>query len=229
MPQYTLGELMSMATTECGRRADIPPSEVSSRVNRAYFDVANALEPSLQERFGVSSTTSGENRIDLPTDFAEPISVSLIWSWSTSSSAVSSTRTLARVSASHIDANGVYPVGEPYGYCFFANWMELIPSPDSAYSVNFRYRSMVTDMLATGDIPSVSTPAREAILLKAKEFIWEYLGDRNASAMAEQKYLGYMARLKTDEYRRQMGESPMGMAPVYRDVSRGYSGSRISW
>jgi hypothetical protein len=229
MPQYTLGELMSMATTECGRRADIPISEVSMRVNRAYFEVANALEPSLQERVAVSSTTSGENRIDLPTDFGEMLNLSMKWSWSTASSAVSSTKTLGRVSLSAIDNNGLYPVGEPESYAFFSNWLELYPSPDSAYSLQIRYRSMVTDMSNTTDVPSVSTPAREAILLKAKEYIWDYLGDRNASAMAEQKYLGYMTRLKTDEYRRQLGEAPVGMAPVYRDVSRGYYGSRISW
>lgn len=219
MPQFTLGEIMSIATTDCGRRSDISVSVVSQRANMAYFEVANAGEFALAERMAVSSTTSGENKIDLPTDFGEPINLSMKWSWSTSASAVSSTKTLTRVSASFIDANGIYPVGEPEAYAFYNSWIELYPSPDSGYSLQIRYRSMVTDMVATSDIPSIATPARYAVLLKTKQFLYDYLGDRDASAQMEQQYLNYMSRLKSDEYRRQMSEGPIGLAPVYGSAS----------
>jgi hypothetical protein len=219
MPAYTLAEIMSIATGDIGRRADIPVSVVSTRANIAYFEVANAGEFAMQERVAVSSTTSGENRIELPPDFGEPINVSMKWSWSTASSAVSSTKTLARVSVSEIDANNALPVGEPQSYAFFNNWIELFPSPDSAYSLQMRYRSMVTDMIATTDVPSISTPGRYAIVLKLKELLHDYLGNYAASAAAEQKYLNYMTRAKSDEYRRQMGEQPMGLQVVTGSAS----------
>lgn len=220
MPTYNLGELMSLVTTDCGRRSDISASVVSQRINMAYFEVANAGEFALTERIAVSSTTSGENKIDLPTDFGEPINLSMKWSWSTSSSAVSSTKTLTRVTPSQIDASNALPVGEPEAYAFYNTWLELYPSPDSGYSLQIRYRSMVTDMMSASDVPSISTPARHAVYLKGKQFLYNYLGDRNAASQSEQEYLNYMSRLKSDEYKRQMGEGPMGMTPVYGGVVR---------
>ena len=62
MPAYNLAELMSMATYESGRRADIPRSTVSFYVNEAYMEVANQVPHALMERIAVSSTTSGSWR-----------------------------------------------------------------------------------------------------------------------------------------------------------------------
>lgn len=226
MPAFNLGEIMSIATTDCGRDVSIPASTVSQRANIAYMEVANAGEFALLDRVAYTSLTSGENKIDLPTDFGEMINLSLVWSTSTATSAISSTKTLTRLSASRIDSEGFLPVGEPEGYLFFRTWLELQPSPDSCptlsgYSLQMRYRSMVTDMTETSQVPSVSTPARYGIVLKLEELLWRYKGNYAAAAAAEQAYVNYMTRLKSDEYRRQMDESPQGLQPVYSGVVRG--------
>ena len=226
MPSFTLGEIIILATTDCGRRGEIQESVASLRANIAYFEVANSIENAMAERIAVSSTTSGENRIDLPTDFGEMVNLSMKWSWSTASSAVSSTKTLSRINLSTYDANGALPVGEPEAYAFFNNWLELYPSPDSAYSLQIRYRSMVTDMISTSDIPSISTPYRWAIVLKTKQLLHDYLGNANAAMIAEQQYVNYMSSTKNDEYRRQLGESPMGVNPIYRSGHR-YSSQNV--
>lgn len=221
MPSYTLGEIMSFATADIGRRADIPQSVASRCANQAYFEVAGSGEFALQERRAVSSTTSGENAIDLPTDFAEPIAFWLEWSNSTSSSAVSNRRVLERVTTSYIDGNNPNPVGVPTAYAFFNSYVELYPSPDSAYSLHARYRSQVTDMIATSDIPSIATSARYAIVLKTQEMLHRYVGNYAGAAALEQSYLNYMTRIKSDEYRRQMSESPMGLQVMFdRPTSR---------
>lgn len=211
---------MSTATTRAGRRSDISSSVVSQMCNESYFEVAHTTEQALQERIAVSSTTSGENRIDLPTDFGEYINASLKWSWSTSTSAVSSTKTLSRIQASQADSAGFLPVGEPRALVFYNNWLELWPSPDSAYSLQLRYRSMVTDMMALTDIPSVATPYRQAILIKTQQKVLQHVGDYAGASLMNQEYLDYMARLKSDEYRRQTGESPQGLYPVYQQNTR---------
>src|SRR5688500_3331914 len=110
---------MSYATADVGRRADVPASTASRIVNQAYFEVAAAGEFAMTERLAVSSTTSGENRIDKPTDFGEIINLSMKWSWSTSSSAVSQTKTLNRIAPSQADASGFLPVAEPQAYVDF--------------------------------------------------------------------------------------------------------------
>lgn len=220
MPNWNLGELMSVATSDIGRRSDISASVVSIRANMAYFEVANSVEPQQQERIAVSSTTSGENRIDLPTDYGEFINLSMSWSWSTSSSVVSSHKTLNRMNISTADAQGFLPVGEPQSYVLYNNWIELWPSPNSAYSLQFRYRSMVTDMIDLQDVPSIATPYRQAILYKLEEHLLRYVGDFAGASIMEQTYLNYMSHTKSDEYRRQMGESPQGLQLVYQQNCR---------
>lgn len=216
MPAFNLGELCSKATAGVGRRSDISLSEVSFWVNVAYFDVANSIDDHLRERIAVSSTTSGENRIDLPTDCDEILNVNMIWSWSTSSSAVSNTKNLPRISATDADHSGYLPVGEPTGYAPFNTWMELYPSPNSGYSIQMRYRSMVTDMLSLTDQPSIATNYRPAILLKAQEHLYRHLGNYAGAQSANNAYIDFMARQKSDAAKRQADENRYGVGVVTR-------------
>lgn len=216
MPSFSLGELMSMATQNVGRRDDIPASTVSQRVNQAYFEVAGSIENRLSERLAVSSTTSGENRIDLPTDCDEILGLSMIWNWSASTSVTSNRKNLRRMSGADVDAVGFLPVGEPDGYVPFNTWIELSPSPNSAYSLQMRYRSMVTDMSALSDVPSIGTNWRPAILLKTEELLHRYLGNYGAAAAVNAAYVDYMTRQKTDEGKRQSDENRYGVGVMTR-------------
>ena len=132
IPSYTLGELMSKSTTRAGRRSNIDKSDVSFYVNISYFEVAGQLPDELREVIAVSSTTSGENRISLPTDFDAPINVSVL---SNSVGGISD-HTLIQVDPSYVDSEGFYPVGTPRYYVLYGDFMELHPSPDSAYSLS---------------------------------------------------------------------------------------------
>ena len=213
MPAFTLGEIMSQGTARVGRRADIPLSDASFWANVAYLEVADAIPFALQERIAISSTTSGENRFDLPSDCGEPLSLQLtsIAASSTTSTGGSirtdiewSYTTLRLTSIAAHDARGHLPGGTPTEFAFYNNWLELWPSPDSGYSLQLRYRSLVTDMLATTEVPSISTPWRPAILLRFESFLHEYLGNDAAAAQSFNRYLAFVNTKKTDEARRQM-------------------------
>lgn len=213
MPSYNLAECMSFATTEAGRRADLDASVVSRLVNESYAEVCLETSPELLERVGVSSTTTGENRLSLPSDYYEPISAALVYmpSWSTSSSNHSSYYTLKRVAVSDMDARNPQPSGVPVEIAFYSDWMELYPSPNSAYSLQLRYRSQVTDLSLTTDVPSVGTPWRRAIVIKTKARIYDMIGDFAGAQAANTEYLQYVSKLKTDAARRQGMESEMGV------------------
>lgn len=216
MPSYTLSECMSFATGEAGRRDDLAQSLVSRFVNESYMEVAVETQPEMLEKIAVSSTTTGENRISLPSDFYEPITATLIWnSWSTSSSAHSSYYTLKRIGLADMDAKNPQPSGVPIEVAFFNDWLELYPSPNSAYSLQIRYRSQVTDMTALGDVPSVGTPWRRAIVIKTKKRIFDYVQDAAGSMSAETEYQQYVSKLRSDEARRQQMISPAGVKPLY--------------
>ena len=189
---------MSRATTRIGRRSDIALSDASFWVNVAYQEVAQAAPSALMETITVSSTTSGENRIELPADCMEIINVS----WLTQVGS-NSARTLRRTSVSRVDQAGFTPVGKPDEYALFNNWMELWPSPDSSYSLQLRYYLYPADMTATTAVPSVSTEWRPAILYLAEAFLHEHVGNDAEGAVARARYAGYVQSLQDKEARRQ--------------------------
>lgn len=198
MPAWTLGDLMSRATTRIGRRDDITLSDASYWVNAAYQEVAQAAPHALLETITVSSTTSGENRIELPADCMEIINLS----WLTQLGA-SSTRTLRRTSVNRVDQAGFTPVGKPAEYALYNNWIELWPSPDSAYSLQLRYHAYPSDMTATTAVPSMATEWRQAVLYLSEAFLHEHLGSELEGANARARYAGYVASLKDTQARRQ--------------------------
>jgi hypothetical protein len=167
------------------------------------------IAPSLvQEKLAISSTTSGENRYWLPDDFMEPISLSYL-------SNVGSYRTLRLSNHRRFDAKGFTPVGVPDQYALFNEWIELYPSPNSAYSLQFRYRSYVTDMQDATDAPSVSTSWRYAVLLKGKQLLADYIADPALSITYENQYISHIATLDTDQAKRQNDKSGMGVRVIY--------------
>lgn len=215
MPSYTLKEILSSATAAIGRRDDISLSDASLLANQAYFEVFYAIGPEESEKIAVSSTTSGENKIELPTDFHEPISANIVWrpSWSTSSSVNSSYKTLKLVDAATLDGKNPAPGGAPSEIAFFNSWVELHPSPDSGYSFQLRYRAHPEDLVSTSSVPSLETPWRKAVELKTREYLADFVGDEERSQKASVQYLRYVSTLKTTQARRQSGEWRQGFKP----------------
>lgn len=198
---------MSHATAGIGHRSDIPKSTVSFLVNEAMHQVLEVAPSLPQEQLVISSTTSGENRMWLPDNFQEPISLSYL-------SNVGSFRTLRLTAARRFDAKGFTPVGLPDTYALFGEWLELNPSPNSAYSLQFRYLSYMTDMEESTDLPSVSTSWRYAVLLKSKQLLAEYIADPGQAAVYENQYLSHVATLDTDRAKRQNDKSGMGVRVI---------------
>lgn len=198
MPAWSLGDLMSQATARIGNRSDLAASTVSFWVNAAYAEVAQAAPSAQMETIAVSSTTSGENRIELPTDCMELLNLS----WLTDIGHGSS-RTLRRASINQVDQAGFLPIGKPQQYAQFNSWLELWPSPDSSYSLQMRYLAYVSDMTATTAIPSLATEWRPGILYLAEAMLHELVGNEIEGASARARYAGYVASLKDKEARRQ--------------------------
>lgn len=208
MPAYSLQEIMSQATWRAGRRSDLDMSMVSFLANEAYMEVAQAIPHALLEKIAVSSTTSGENRITLPSDFGEPIHFSLL-------SVNGSAQTLRAVDVARADEEQATRVGTPDSYTLFSNWVELWPSPSSAWSLQLRYRSAATDMTALTDVPSISTPWRSAIVVKLEEKLHTAVGNVQGAAIAQERYLALTSTLKTDLAKRQSTSHPQGVRVLY--------------
>ena len=198
MAMWTLGKIMSEATTRAGYRSDITSSDVSFMANQAYFQVAQEADHALLEVAAYTSILSGESRVLLPDDLNEPILLSYL-----TGGTASSGLTIRRTSVERADARGFSPQGKPEEYIQYANWLELYPSPNSSWSVLFRYKAYPTQMASLDAIPSVDTEWAQAIMYLTEALVQERVGNKQEGAVARGLYEGYVSSLKDTIAKRQ--------------------------
>jgi hypothetical protein len=191
MPSWTLADIVSAATQGLGNRGDVGLSDASFWANEAQRQVWDSLPHELQEGIAISSTTSNEDKITLPSDFQELLSLSNL----------SQQGGPDLIDAANIDDvdSWTTALGTPTHYMRYASWLELRPSPDSAYSIQMRYRKQLSDMTETTSVPSVGTRYRYAVMLKTKEFLASHVvRDPFQAAEAQADYLQYMDAMPSD-------------------------------
>ena len=209
MPSWNLSTLMSEATALIGARTDISLSRVSFWVNEAHRQVYDFVNQEGAEALAVSSTTSGENRLTLPSDFREIINLS--------NTSVTPQDVLRQVDVDTVDSlstgNGI-----PNKYVKYATWLELHPSPSSSFSLILRYRAQASDMLATTDVPSVDTQFRFGVLLKSVELLSDAILDSEGATTYRNKFISYMNATPSDMARKQVNRE--GMRVNFRRTER---------
>lgn len=180
---------MSSATQALGNRADIALSTVSFWSNVAGRQVWDSLPHQQQEKVATSSTTVNEDKITFPSDFEEILALSNLSNGPTLLEPI------------HLDQAEAYSTqsGVPKYYVQFADWLELRPVPDSAYSLQMRYRAQFSDMTVVGDHPSIATRLRYGIFLKTVELLARHvtLDDAKAS-WAHNEYVTFMSQMPSD-------------------------------
>lgn len=189
MALWTLGTVLSEATSIIGNRDDISQSRASFYANQAAIDVQIAIEPLDLEGIATSSTTSGENRIALPTDFyavldlyntsITPPQALTKWNWYDTDSAQTS-------------------LGAPTNYLSFSSYLQLWPSPDSSYSLQLRYQVRPSVMTALTAIPSFDTRFGMCWLYRTAEYLADSVKDYETALMMRNKFLSTLATMPSD-------------------------------
>ena len=204
---WTLGTIVSRATAALGNRTDITLSDGSFWCNISQENVWDAMPHDLQEKLAVSSTTSGENRITLPSDFKEMLNIRL-------SSSSGSQDVLQLINPDDIDSNSnATRLGIPVTYMPYADFLELRPSPDSAYSIQMRYRGQLGTLVAESDRLSVATRFGEAVFLKTTQLLADnVVRDFNSGAAFGDRYVRFMLQTVPDRALRQRERHDMGVS-----------------
>src|SRR2546429_5646839 len=208
MPLLNLGQICSLATNFAGGRLDYALSEASLYANLAYSEVAtriNAHRP--LEGLAVSSTTSGGNRIAMPTDFDYSIAFTLyVPSFSTATSTGTWVIPLRLRDYRWIDAQSITgdnsvaqsTAGIPEAYVVAASWLELWPSPNSAYSLQLRYMTKVPTLINSTDTLLLDERWHVAVLYKTVELLEAARNNSEHEALARNRYLSYVASTPND-------------------------------
>lgn len=173
---WTLRDIMSEATTVAKMSGtDIQPSRVSFYANQAQRDVANRIQQVEYERLATSSTSSGDDKMFLPTDCERVLNLSFdTWSGNLN---------IPQRNLQDIDAQSWgTQTGTPEFYVSYATWLELYPSPNSAYSLLMRYVARLSDMTSLDAIPSVDTRYHQAVMFKTAEYLLVRQGNSLAAS-----------------------------------------------
>lgn len=200
MGSLTLGTVMSEATAMLGNRTDISQSRCSFYANQAAAYIWRVENHDLAEGIAVSSTTSGENRVTLPSDFEGLISISNLSS--------SPPTVLTAVNTDDVDSDWTF-LGEPIRYALYSNYVQYWPSPDSSYSIQLRYRTKYATVSATTNVFSVGTRHDMAHLYLTAAYIADSVYDRENSAVFQQKFVSQMASMPSDLAMRQRSREGM--------------------
>jgi hypothetical protein len=208
--ELNLGQIVSLATTLNQGRLDLTTSEMSLYANMALGEVATRIQHQPLQGIAVSSTTSGENRIALPSDFDFVLNITL----SDSSAGPVGAPVLLQARREDWLDSAVSTVGVPRWYTPYADWIELSPPPDSAYSVQLRYGKKIRAMTELTDTPELAERYHMAVMYKTAEIAAAMRNDLEQQAVRRGDYLSYMQSTPSDLAYRQRAEEGMGVAYV---------------
>ena len=203
MPSWTLRETIDRVRESTGRRSDISSSLLSFWINEAQREVWDQAAPhSASEAIAISSTTANEDKLTLPSDFKELITLS---NMSDNHSLLNQVNIDQLVAWSGDSAT-------PTVYAQYDSWLELRPIPDSAYSVELRYRKQMTEMVAESDVPSVATRYRRAVFLKANELVAQHVTlDLDVAQTSHNAYVSLMDATPPDRALRMREQHYLGV------------------
>lgn len=216
MPILTVGQIVSRATELSLGRGDWTLSDATFWLNQAYSQMVAVVGHTPLEALAVSSTTSGENRYALPLDFGSAIAVTL-YAGSSSTATTShytSVIPLRQQDPRWIDAqtltNTVTP-GVPSDYIQYASWLELYPSPNSAYSIQMRYNAKPSTLVNSSDTPALDERWQLGLIYKTNELLEASRGNLEYEAMARNRYLDFMNSQPTDRALKQRDRTNFGV------------------
>jgi len=230
MPTLTLGQACSMATALADNGEPWRLSEASQWANFALEHVSAMAYAHHKPREGlaISSSTSGGNRIALPTDFDAPIAFTMyVGSTSTATTSRSTYAVpLIQRDGAFLDAqDNQFSGGIPQYYTWYATWLELYPSPNSAYSLQLRYNAKQAELTASTSTPALDAKWHQAWVYKTAELLAAARSDTSHEAANRNRFQNYVSAIPTDRAmgqgdRRSMTLRP-GMASNFRDGGMG--------
>jgi hypothetical protein len=211
----SLAQLASRATEMAGGRMDWSLSDASFWINAALQEVAQVAGHQPKEAIAVSSTTSGENRYSLPTDYDYLISATLYQA--SNSTATASRSTLAwpliGMDANWADSFDLPNTGIPEHYVLYGTWLELYPSPTSAHSLQMRYMTKHPTLVQSTETVILDDRWHLAVLYKSVEMLEGSRNNVEGEAIARNRYLNYVSTVPTDRQLKQRDRNSMRLRP----------------
>lgn len=208
MPILTLAQMISRATELAGGRLDWNQSDASFYVNMAATYIANAqgVEHRSLESSYATTIASSVTRMLLPSDYNYAVAFSM---GSTVPSGSTQWRVMGKrdigwadLYAGRLDA----AAGKPESYVEYNEGFEIVPSPNSKYSLVLRYRRKLPELTSSGSTFALDEQWHWPIVLKASELLAMSRGDTENEQLARNRYIDYMNMVLPDQGKKWMDQ-----------------------
>jgi hypothetical protein len=226
MPVLTLAQIISRATELAGGRLDWNASDASFYVNQAagYVGRSVGIEHRSLESSYATTVTSGVSRMVLPSDYNYAIVLSI-------GSSVPSGSTRWRILgkrdigwadtfAGRLDST----TGQPEAYVEYGTNFEVVPSPNSSYSLVLRYRRQTEELTSSGSTYGFDQQWHWSVVLKAAELLAMSRGDTETEQLSRNRYIDYMNAVLPDQAKKVMDQRG-SLQPFPRNPAPGGNGS----
>lgn len=206
MGLLTLGQMISRATELAGGRLDWQASDGSFYVNQAAGYIARnaTIQHRSLESSYATTVTSGVSVMILPTDYDTTVALSI---GSSVPSASTQWRTLGKrdIGWADVFANRL-GTGVPEAYVEYNGRFEIVPSPNSSYSLVLRYRRQQESLVTSTATYGLDQQYDWAIVLKSAELLAQSRADFQMEQACRNRYIDYMSTILPDQSKKWMDQ-----------------------
>ena len=185
-----LSELRSELKLNLGNRSTtaIASTRYDLWLNNTQIELASAFQFFELEKTVTTSMVIGQSRYALPSDCLAIYSLR----------DTTKKRKLKRSHYRKFDNIDLTTSADPSHYIRFGSYIELTPLPNAINTLQLRYCKTLTSMSSDSDVPSISIPWHEAILLGAEMRGWKALGEVQRRLDTKNEYLSLIRSRKSE-------------------------------
>lgn len=208
--QFTLGQIISTASSFVGGRLDWTPSEISLYANMALEEVATSAHFRGKETLAATSNNTGENRIPMPADCERVLGLFLSYYTGSSLRTLTAQSILTQVDQTVLDSKAS-AAGAPEYWGEFGGIVQVWPTPASSYSLTMRYERRQSTLTNSASTPLIEDRYHQAWLYKTCEILADSRKDQQTAMYWGQKYTARMDETPNDNAWQKSPKEQLGL------------------
>jgi hypothetical protein len=167
---------------------DVPDATLSEALNDAYRDVATKYPHHKARKLCEFSTVAETADYGLPTNCG---AVLRVWD-------MTNDKRLNKGGPLSMNSDETPESGQPERFVRFRNFLKLDPPPDDVYTIRVYYRENITDLSLDGDEPVTPTTWDTGILILARWYYYDAMGDLPKAGYALNAYRTWISDRSTE-------------------------------
>lgn len=163
---------------------DVPDTTLTRIINAAYREIGTKYPFNEIRCLTSFSTVVDQPRYNLPTDLAI---IRRLWD-------DTNKHRLRKRGMRYLSALPINLVaGKPRDYVRGPTWIELVPQPDAAYTIDLYYDTSIGDLVADSDIFVLPLGWHDGIVLKARHIYYDEKGDIGKAIYAKNEWKDWVS------------------------------------